>query len=289
MIKSGLHDVVAVIGFQKMSELTSKEAAERMGRSGDVMWESPFGLTMPSVFAMFAHAHMAEYGTTEEQMAKVRVKNSIYGELNEKAVFRKKVSVEEVMESQPIVTPLKVYDCCANADGAAVLIIASRDIAKKITDKPVWICGLGTSSGPATFAKRGNYSSLICAKEAAETAYDMSGLGPDEVDVAEVHDCFTIAEIIAYEDLGFAKPGEGAKLLEDQETYHGGKIPVNIDGGLLCKGHPIGATGAGQINTIVKQLRGECGETQIEGAKIGLVHNLGGSGIYAFVTILGRD
>lgn len=289
MIKSGLHDVVAVIGFQKMSELTSQEAAERMGRSGDVMWESPFGLTMPSVFAMFAQAHMAEYGTTEEQMAKVRVKNSTYGELNEKAVFRKKVSLEEVLASQPVVTPLKVYDCCANADGAVVIILANRDIAKKITDKPVWIYGLGASSGPATFARRGIYSGLPCAKEAAQIAYDMAGLGPAEIDVAEVHDCFTISEIIAYEDLGFAKPGEGPKLLEDEATYHGGRIPVNLDGGLLCKGHPIGATGAGQINTIVKQLRGECGKTQVKNAKVGLVHNLGGPGIYAFVTILGRD
>jgi acetyl-CoA C-acetyltransferase len=289
LIKAGLHNVVAVIGFQKMSELSSAEAAERMGRSGDVMWESPFGMTMPAAFAMFARAHMAEYGTTEEQLAKVRVKNSLYGSLNNKAAFQKKVTLEEVMNSRPVVTPLKLLDCCANADGAVVLILASREFAKRITDKPIWIHGLGASSDSATLAGRETYSSISCAREAARIAYDMAGIGPEDIDVAEVHDCFTITEIINYEDLGFAKPGEGVRLLEDRETYLGGKIPVNLDGGLLAKGHPIGATGGGQIRTIVQQLRGECGETQVKGAKIGLVHNLGGPGVYCFVTILGRD
>jgi acetyl-CoA C-acetyltransferase len=289
LIKAGLHDVVAVIGFQKMSELTSAEAAERMGRSGDVMWESPFGMTMPAAFAMFARAHMAEYGTTEEQLAKVRAKNSIYGVLNDKAAFRKEVTVEEVMNSRMVVNPLKLLDCCANADGAVTLILANRDVAKKITNKPIWIHGLGASSSSATLAGRETYSSILCTREAAQIAYDMAGIGPEDIDVAEVHDCFTITEIINYEDLGFAKPGEGVKLLEDGETFFGGKIPVNLDGGLLCKGHPIGATGGSQIRTIVRQLRGECREMQVENAKIGLVHNLGGAGVYCFVTIFGRD
>jgi acetyl-CoA C-acetyltransferase len=272
-----------------MSELSSAEAAERMGRSGDVMWESPFGMTMPAAFAIFARAHIAEFGTTEEQLAKVRVKNSIYGALNEKAAFRKKVTVEEVMNSMPVVTPLKMLDCCANADGAIVMILASRDIAKKVTDKPIWIHGLGASSSSIALAGRQDYSSILCTREAARIAYDMAGIGPEDIDVAEVHDCFTITEIINYEDLGFTKPGEGVKLLEDRETYLGGKIPVNLDGGLLSKGHPIGATGGGQIRTIMRQLRGECGEVQVRDAKIGLVHNLGGPGVYCFVTILGRD
>jgi acetyl-CoA C-acetyltransferase len=289
LIKAGLHEIVAVVGFQKMSELTSAEAAERMGRSGDVMWESPFGMTMPAAFAMFARAHMADYGTTEEQLAKVRVKNSIYGDLNVKAMLRKKITVDEVLNSRTVVSPLKLLDCCANADGAVVLILASREIAKVVTDKPIWIHGLGASSSSATLAGRQTYSGITCAREAAKIAYDMAGVGPEDIDVAEVHDCFTITEIINYEDLGFAKPGEGVRLLEDRETYLGGKIPVNLDGGLLSKGHPIGATGGSQIRTIVRQLRGECGETQVDNAKIGLVHNLGGPGIYCFVTILGRD
>jgi len=286
LIKSGLHEVVAVIGFQKMSGLTSAEAAERMSRSCDVMWESPFGLTMPAAFAMFAQAHMAEYGTTEKQIAKVRTKSSFYGAINEKAVFRKRITVEEVLGSPMIVSPLKLMDCCANADGAAVLILAGRDMARRISDKPAWIVGLGASTESATLARRETYSSLSCTKEAAKRAYEMAGIGPEDIDVAQVHDCFTIAEIINYEDLGFAKPGEGVRLLDDRETHLGGKIPVNLDGGLLSKGHPIGATGAGQIGSIVKQLQRQCGEVQVEKAKCGLVHNLGGPGIYCFVTIL---
>ncbi len=289
MIKAGLHDVVAVIGFQKMSELSSADAAERMGRSGDVMWESPFGMTMPAAFAMFARAHMAEFGTTEEQLAEVRVKNSIYGAVNEKAAFRKRVNLEEVLNSKPVVTPLKMLDCCANADGAVMMVLAGREVARKITDQPVWIHGLGASSSSITLAGRETCSGIVCTREAARIAYEMAGIGPQDVDVAEVHDCFTITEIINYEDLGFAKPGEGVRLLKDRETYWGGKIPVNLDGGLLSKGHPIGATGGGQVRTIVRQLRGECGEVQVKNARIGLVHNLGGPGVYCFVTILGRD
>jgi len=289
MIKSGLHDVVLVVGFQKMSELTSGEAAERMGRSGDVMWESPLGMSMPAAFALFASSHMAEYGTTGEDLARVRVKSSMYGALNERAAYRKNITVEEVMKSPVIASPLKVMDCCANADGAVALVLAGRDCAKRFTDKPVWIHGLGASSSSATLSNRRLFSGLQCARDAAEEAYRMAGVGPEEIDVAQVHDCFTITEIINYEDLGFAKPGEGVRLLDEGHTSLGGKIPTNLDGGLLSKGHPIGATGAGQIRTIFKQLRGECGQTQVAGAKIGLVHNLGGPGIYCYVTILGRD
>ncbi len=222
-------------------------------------------------------------------MAKVRVKNSVYGSLNGNAIFRENVTLEDILRSRVVVSPLKLLDCCANADGAAVLFVASRDIAKSITEKPIWIYGLGASSNSATLAKRNTYSSISCAQEAADIAYNMAGIGPKDIDVAEVHDCFTITEIISYEDLGFAKPGEGARLLDNGETYLGGKIPVNLDGGLLCKGHPIGATGGSQIRTIVKQLRGECGVTQVQNARFGLVHNLGGPGIYSFVTILGSE
>lgn len=288
MIKSGLHQVVAVIGFQKMSELTSREAAERMGRGSDIMWEAPFGLTMPAGYAMYARAHMSQYGTTEGQLAKVRVKNSTYGALNPKAVYRKVLSEEEVLNSEVITSPLKKFDCCANADGASCLILASGEVANKITDKPIWILGLGAATDSTTLSQRKSLTSLTCAREAAKQAYEMAGLGPEDIDVAEVHDCFTISEIMAYEDLGFAKPGEGSRLIEEKQTYVEGKIPVNVDGGLLSKGHPIGATGGSQIRTIVKQLREEGGEIQVEGAKIGLVHNIGGIGLYGAITILGR-
>ena len=288
LIKAGLHKVVAVIGFQKMSDLTSRDAAERMSRGGDIIWESPFGVTMPSGYAMYARAHMAKYGTTEEQLAKVRVKNSHYGAANPKATYRKELSLDEILSSEIISSPLKKFDCCANADGASCIIIASGDVAKRVTDIPIWIIGLGAATDTMTMSGRQSLTGLRCAQEAAKEAYKMAGVGPKDIDVAEVHDCFTIAEIMAYEDLGFAKPGEAPRLVEDKATYVGGKIPVNVDGGLLSKGHPIGATGGSQIRTIVNQLRGKAGEIQVEGAEIGLVHNIGGVGQYGNVTILRR-
>jgi acetyl-CoA C-acetyltransferase len=287
LIKSGLHKIVAVIGIEKMSGQTSREAAEMMGRAYDITWESSFGLTMPAGYAMHARAHMAKYATTEEQLAKVRVKNSYYSVKNPKAAYQKALSLEEILDSMPVSLPLKMLDCCANADGASCIILAEGDIAKEITRIPIWISGLGAASNTGV-ARRESFTSLVCAKEAANQAYSMAGVDPRDIDVAEVHDCFTIAEIMAYEDLGFAKQGEGPRLIEEQETYLEGKIPVNVDGGLLCKGHPIGATGGSQIRTIVMQLRGEAGQVQVKDAEIGLVHNIGGIGHYANVTILRR-
>jgi acetyl-CoA C-acetyltransferase len=288
LVKAGLHKVVAVIGFQKMSELTSREAAERMSRGGDIIWESPFGITMPAGYAMYARAHMTKYGTTEEQLARIRVKNSHYGAANPKANYRKELSLEEILGSEVITSPLKKFDCCANADGASCIIIASGDIARKVTSIPIWVVGLGAATDTMTMSGRESLTGLKCAQEAARQAYEMAGLGPGDIDVAEVHDCFTIAEMMAYEDLGFAKPGGGPGLIENKQTYVGGKIPVNVDGGLLSKGHPIGATGGSQVRTIVMQLRGQAGETQVKGAEIGLVHNIGGIGQYGNVTILRR-
>jgi acetyl-CoA C-acetyltransferase len=287
LIKSGLYKTIAVVGFQKMSELSSREAMERMGRGADVVWESPFGLTMPAGYATYATAHMNAFGTEQKHMAMVREKNSGYGMLNDKAVYRKKLSVEDVLNSEMISYPLKKFDCCANADGSSCIIVASKDVASKITQKPVWIMGLGAANDTTSMSGRKMLTGLKAAKDAAGVAYKMAGVGPEDIDVAEVHDCFTISEILAYEDLGFAKPGEGIKLLEDKETYLGGKIPVNVDGGLLSKGHPIGATGGSQVRTIFRQLRGEASDIQVDGAKIGLVHNIGGTGIYGNVTILG--
>jgi acetyl-CoA C-acetyltransferase len=286
-IKSGLHKVVAVIGLEKMSGLTSREVAEMMGRAYDITWESPFGYTMPAGYAMYARAYMAKYGITEEQLAKVRVKNSYYGAMNPKATYRKALSLDDILGSEVVASPLKKFDCCANADGSSCLIVARGDIAKKIAPIPIWVTGLGAASDTG-MSGRQSLTSLRCAKEAAKQAYEMAGIGPEDIDVAEVHDCFTIAEILAYEDLGFAKPGEGARLIDEEQTYVEGRIPVNTDGGLLSKGHPVGATGGSQIRTIVKQLREEFGEAQVKGAKIGLVHNVGGVGHYCDVTILRR-
>jgi acetyl-CoA C-acetyltransferase len=288
LISSGLHDVVAVIGFQKMSELTSAESQERMLRGGDIVWESPFGPTMPSYYAMLAQAHINKFGTTEEQLALVRKKSSRYGATNHKAMFQKEVTVEQVLTSKVISSPLKLFDCCSNADGASCTILASDKVARKINDTPIWITGLGLASASMSLAGRDTYTSLTCARNAAQQAYKMAKIKPKEVDVAQVHDCFTIAEILAYEDLDFCPRGEGGKLIQNGETYVGGKIPVNTDGGLLSKGHPIGATGGSHVRTIVRQLRGEAGSTQVNNAEIGLVHNVGGAGIYGSVLILRR-
>jgi len=286
-IKSGLYDSVAVIGIEKMSGQSSREVAEMMGRAYDVTWESSFGLTMPGGYAMHARAHMSKYGTTEKQLANVRVKNSYYSTMNPKAAFRKALTLEEILDSMPVASPLKMLDCCANADGASCMILARREVAKNITKIPIWIAGLGSGSNTG-LTRRESHTSFICAKKAAKEAYEMAGVGPEDIDVAEVHDCFTIAEIIACEDLGFAKPGEAPKLVEEKGTYLEGKTPVNLDGGLLCKGHPVGATGGSQLRTIVNQLRGEGGKIQVQGAETGLAHNIGGIGHYANVTILRR-
>jgi len=293
LVKSGLHDVVAVIGFQKMSEISSSESQERMGRGADIQWESPFGTMMPAYYAMYARGHMEKYGTTSDDLAGIRVKAATYGQLNDKAVYRKPVTFDmfsdpENRMSGPVASPLRVGDCCANADGSSCIIVASEDKAKAFCKKPVWIMGLGAATTSVNLAGRDLFSGLTVAQEAGRQAYEMAGVSAADIDVAEVHDCFTIAEMMAYEDLGFAAPGEGKDLIKRKETYKEGRIPVNVDGGLLSKGHPIGATGGSQIRTIVLQLRNEAGDIQVDNPQIGLVHNIGGVGLYGNVTILGR-
>ncbi len=293
LVKSGLHDVVAVIGFQKMSEISSSESQERMGRGADIQWESPFGTMMPAYYAMYANAHMAKYGTTLDDLALIRVKAATYGQLNDRAVYRKPVEFEMFKDPEnrmagPVASPLRVGDCCANADGSSCLIVASEEKAKAFSKKPVWILGVGAATTTVNLAGRDLFTGLSVAEQAAQQAYEMAGVGPKDIDVAEVHDCFTIAEMMAYENLGFAQPGEGKELIRAKETYKDGSIPVNVDGGLLSKGHPIGATGGSQIRTIVLQLRDEAGDIQVKDPKIGLVHNIGGVGLYGNVTILGR-
>ena len=293
LVKSGLHDTVAVIGFQKMSEISSSESQERMGRGADIQWESPFGTMMPAYYAMYAKAHMEKYGTTLDDLALIRVKAATYGQLNERAVYRKPVEFEMFSDPEnrmagPVASPLRVGDCCANADGSSCIIVASEEKAKAFSQNPVWILGVGAATTSVNLAGRDLFTGLTVAEQAAQQAYAMAGVGPNDIDVAEVHDCFTIAEMMAYENLGFAEPGEGKELIRAKETYQEGRIPVNVDGGLLSKGHPIGATGGSQIRTIVLQLRNEAGDIQVKDPEIGLVHNIGGVGLYGNVTILGR-
>ena len=288
-IKAGVHEIVAVIGCQKMTELSTPEILALMGRVGEVQWESVFGTTFPAYYAMFAQRHMYEFGTTREQLLEVAIKNHFYGAKNPNALFQKEITMEKALQSEEVATPCQVYDCCANADGAACVILAGEQQAKEISKNIVWLEGMACSTASMSVLRRPHLVGLPSAEKAAKDAYDMAGVTPEDVKVAQVHDCFTIAEIMAYEDLGFCKKGDGGKLISDRQTYIGGKIPVNTDGGLKAKGHPIGATGVSQTYEIAKQLRGEAGERQVPNADIGLTHNVGGIGQYCFVQVMRRD
>ena len=293
LVASGLHDSVAVVGFQKMSEISSSESQDLMGRGADIQWESPFGTMMPAYYAMYAQAHMQRHGTTPEDLSLIRVKSATYGQLNERAVYRKPVTMDMFADPEnrmcgPVSSPLRVGDCCANADGSSCIIVANEEKAKSFSQKPVWILGIGAASTSVNLASRDVFTGLTVAREAGRQAYAMAGIGPKDINVAEVHDCFTIAEMMAYEDLGFAEEGQGKELIRAKETYKEGSIPVNVDGGLLSKGHPVGATGGSQIRTVVLQLRGEAGDIQVPDPQFGLVHNIGGVGLYGNVSIFGR-
>jgi acetyl-CoA C-acetyltransferase len=292
-IASGHAEITAAIGVEKMRQIDTPTAMEFIGRSGYYLWEfHNFGLTFPAYYALHATAHMAKYGTTEEDLALVAVKNHKYASMNPVAHFQNKITVDDALSSMVIAWPLKLYDCCPITDGAASVILASEEKVKELKiDTPVWVAGVGYSSGTANLSKRLDYVGLEAAVHAARMAYKMAKITPDQVDFANVHDCFTIAEIMAYEDLGFCKKGEGAKLIREGQTEIGGKIPVNVDGGLKAKGHPIGATGCSMIYELTKQLREEAVERSRQVPLknyIGLAHNVGGTGHYCYVTILRR-
>ena len=288
-IQSGLHSVVAVIGCQKMTELSTAEILALMGRVGEVQWESVFGTTFPSYYAMFANRHMHEFGTTREQLLKVAIKNHHYGAMNPNALFRKEITMEKALASEPVASPFCVYDCCANADGAACVIVADEERAAEHGDRVVWLDGVGCATASMSVLRRPHLVGLPSAQDAARQAYEMAGVGAQDVDVAEVHDCFTIAEIMAYEDLGFCARGEGGSFIEEKRSYIGGDVAVNVDGGLKAKGHPIGATGVSMAYEIVTQLRGDAGDRQVPDAAAGLTHNVGGIGQYTFVNLFRRD
>ncbi|MEM3627918.1 MAG: thiolase domain-containing protein [Candidatus Bathyarchaeia archaeon] len=288
-VLSGLCDVVMVGGVEKMTHRTTPEVTEYLAMASDFPFEQWHGITFPGLFALMATAHMHKYGTTEKQMAMVAVKNHYHGSLNQKAHMQKEITLETALSSRVIAWPLKLYDCSLITDGASCLILTKPELAKKYTDTPVHIIGSGQASDTIGMYERGEFTSLRAAKLAAKQAYEMADLGPEDIDLAEVHDCFTIAEIIAYEDLGFCKPGEGGALAESGETKLGGRIPVNTSGGLKAKGHPVGATGTAQAYEIYLQLTGQAEKRQVKDAEIGLTHNVGGSGATAAVHIYRRE
>ena len=288
-VLSGLYDVVMVGGVEKMTHRTTPEVTEFLAMASDFPFEQWHGITFPGLFALMATAHMHKYGTTEEQLAMVAVKNHHNGSLNPKAHMQKEVTLETALSSRFIAWPLKLYDCSLITDGASCLIIAKPEIAKKYTDLPIHIIGSGQASDSIGMYERESLTSLTAAKIAAKQAYEMAEVNPEDVDIAEVHDCFTIAEIIAYEDLGFCKPGEGGQLMESGETNLDGRLPVNTSGGLKSKGHPVGATGTAQAYEIYLQLTEQADRRQVKDAKIGLAHNVGGSGATAAVHIFRRE
>ena len=288
LIRAGLAEVVLVIGAETMTHVGSPMATEWMARAEDTRWEYPFGITFPGFYALMATRHMHEFGTSRVQLSMVAVKNHKYGALNPFAHLQKEVSLEEAMKSVPICHPLNLYDCCLISDGAAAVVMASEERARKISDTPVWITGLGSASDTMMIAERPSLVGLTASQIAGEQAYKMAGVTPNDIDVACTHDCFTIAEIMSYEDLGFCKKGEGGKFIEEGQSYIGGKVPINVDGGLKSKGHPLGATGVSMTVEIVKQLRGEAGKRQVSGAEIGLTHNVGETGQYCMVHVFKR-
>ncbi|MFP9191455.1 thiolase domain-containing protein [Natrialbaceae archaeon A-CW1-1] len=285
-VRSGMADVVLAGGVEMMTDLSSDTTRYWFGVSGETEWERMAGTTFSGVYAQIASAHMAKYGTTREQLSRIAVKSHANGVLNPDAHLGFECSLDQAEGADVVADPLTLYHCCPTSDGAAAVLVASEEVAAEYTDRPVRIAGVGAASDGVGLFQRDSYTSLPATKKAAETAYEMAGIAPEDIDFAEVHDCFSIAEILAYEDLGFCEPGKGGLLIEDGITELEGDLPVNTSGGLKSKGHPIGATGAGQVYEAFKQLRGEAGDRQVEGAERGLTHNVGGSGGAAVVHVL---
>lgn len=295
-VASELSDVVMVVGVEKMTEVDTPTMVELIARAGSYVWEyENFGLTFPGYYALLATHHMARFGTTPEDLARVAVKNHHYGRLNENAYLRNEITVEDVLASRVIAWPNKFLDCCPINDGSAALILAceekAREIAKQSKKPLVWVKGLGVAGDTAYIGARRDLYSIRSSEVAAQQAFKMAGVSAKDLDVAAVHDCFTIGEILAYEDLGFCKKGEGARIVRERQSYHDGRMPTNVDGGLKAKGHPIGATGCSMVYEIVKQLRGQVEKERQVKIKngLGLAHNVGGTGHSCYVTILGRE
>lgn len=287
-IVSGLSEMVMVLGVEKLNTPIPAESFANMMAGVDREWESCYGVTAPPIFALAARRHMEKYGTTEEQLACVSVKNHNHSKNNPYAHFQKGATLEQVLNARPIALPLKLFDCSPMTDGAAAVILTTEERAKDYTDKHVYILGTGQSINNFTVANMyEDLSHWPPLKKAGESAYRMAGIIPQDVDFAEVHDCFTIAEIIATEELGFCKKGEGGPFVQSGQSNYGGKIVINPRGGLIGCGHPLGATGVAQAVECFLQLRGEAGVRQVPDAKIGLAHNNSGMGEHT-VVIYGR-
>ncbi|MHA1409002.1 MAG: thiolase domain-containing protein [Candidatus Odinarchaeia archaeon] len=287
-ILSGLYDVVLVAGVEKMTDLPTSDVTDALAVAADDIFEAGIGATFPGEYAMIAKAHMDKYGTTREQLAEVAVKNHHNAMFNPNAHFQKEITIEKALNAPMIAWPLGLFDCSPISDGAAALILTREEIARKYTDTPIYIVGSGQASDTVSLFEREELTSLKASRLAARKAYKTAKVTPKDIDFAEVHDCFTIAEIIAVEDLGFFKPGEGGHAVENGLTQLNADITINASGGLKAKGHPVGCTGVAQAVEAVIQLRGEAGKRQVKNAEIGLTHNVGGSGGSCLVHIFRR-
>lgn len=285
-VGAGLHDLVLVGGVEKMTSQPTPKVAEILASAGDVSGEVRAGATFPALFAMIARRHMFQYGTTREMLAAVAVKNHGNGAKNPLAHMRKVITMEQALAGKPISEPLTVFDCSLISDGAAAVVVAPLERAAEFTRRASKVRGIAQASDVFALDEKEDVTTFRAVKAAADKAYKMAGVAASDIEFAEVHDCFTIAEIVAIEDLGFVKKGQGGPYSLEGRTCINGERPVNTSGGLKSKGHPVGATGVGQICDVVLQLRGDAGERQIKKHSLGVAQNLGGSGATCVVTVL---
>jgi len=284
-VAAGFYDAVLVTGVEKVTHTGTEWTTTYFSYCSDFFYEGASGASFPGLFASMARAYLTEFKATEEDLAKVAVKNHENGLLNPKAHLRKKITVEDVMNSAVVASPLKLYDCCPFSDGASSVILCNEKFAKEHTKDYINVIGSGRGGSPAALQGREYLTTIPSTKIAAEAAYKMAGITSKDVDFAEVHDCFTIAEIVDTEDLGFFEKGKGVEGVRENQTSRKGDIPINPSGGLKSKGHPIGATGVGQVVEVFDQLTGKAGARTVNDAKIGLTQNFGATGASCAVHI----
>jgi acetyl-CoA C-acetyltransferase len=284
-VASEVHDIVVVGGAEKMTDVSEVYAQEILASTADQEWESVFGATFAGLHAMIAKRHMYEYGTTREQLGMVAVKNHQNAEKNPNAQYRRAMSLDVVLKAPMVAEPLGLFDCAPLSDGAAALVLCPLDKAREYTEKPVRIASAGQAGDYMALHDRKDICTMQATKVAAQKAFKYAGVSPKDIDLAEVHDNYTISEILAIEDLGFFKKGEGGPATEEGKTKLNSEISINTSGGLKARGQPVGATGVAQAVEVVRQLRGEAGERQIKDAHYGLTHNVGGTGASVIVHI----
>lgn len=286
-VAAGIYDVVLAAGVEKMTSQPTPKVTEILASAGDINGEIRAGATFPALFAMIARRHMHEYGTTREHLAAVAVKNHANGAKNPDAHLKKIITKEQALAGKPVADPLTIFDCSLISDGAAAVILCPLERAHEFTSKPIRVLGIAQTSDSLALDQKESVTTFAAVAKAGEKAYRMAGISPKDIEFAELHDCFTIAEIIASEDLGFCPKGQGGPFCLEGHTSLTGSKPINTSGGLKSKGHPVGATGVAQLVDIAIQLRGEAGERQLQKHSLGLAQNLGGSGATCVVTILG--